>query len=128
MNSVTGQAVKFGPNTGLYADLSTVTAATINQLCQAATLQQFYELDARGGTRYIEIILAHFNVVSPDARLQRPEYLGGSTVPLDVLLFLRHLLLLLNLRLRLTLLLMLLLLCVVIRMVLLSRLLSMVLF
>lgn len=68
----------------IYADLSAVTAATINQLRQAATLQQFYERDARGGTRYIEIILSHFNVVSPDARLQRVEYLGGSTVPLNV--------------------------------------------
>ena len=43
-----------------------------------------YERDARGGTRYTEIIRAHFGVVSPDARLQRPEYLGGGSVPINV--------------------------------------------
>ena len=63
----------------LYADLSHATAATINSLRQAFQLQKFYEKDARGGTRYTEIIRAHFGVVSPDARLQRPEYLGGSS-------------------------------------------------
>ena len=65
----------------LYADLSAATAATINQLRQAFMVQSLLELDARGGTRYVEIIKAHFNVVSPDYRLQRPEFLsGGSTV------------------------------------------------
>lgn len=62
----------------VFADLSAVTSATINELREAITLQQLYELDARGGTRYTEIILAHFGVHSPDARLQRPEYLGGK--------------------------------------------------
>lgn len=62
----------------LYADLTNATAATINQLRQAFQIQKLYERDARGGTRYTEIIRAHFNVVSPDARLQRPEYLGGG--------------------------------------------------
>lgn len=62
----------------IYADLSDATAATINQLRQAFQIQKLYERDARGGTRYTEIIRAHFNVVSPDARLQRPEYLGGG--------------------------------------------------
>ena len=62
----------------IYADLSEATAATINQLRQAFQIQKLYERDARGGTRYTEIIRAHFNVVSPDARLQRPEYLGGG--------------------------------------------------
>lgn len=62
----------------IYADLSQATAATINQLRQAFQIQKLYERDARGGTRYTEIIRAHFNVVSPDARLQRPEYLGGG--------------------------------------------------
>lgn len=68
----------------IYADLTNATAATINQLRQAFQMQKLYERDARGGTRYTEIIRAHFNVVSPDARLQRPEYLGGgqSTVNL----------------------------------------------
>ena len=64
---------------GLSADLSTATAATINSLRQAFQLQKFYERDSRGGTRYTEIIRSHFGVVSPDARLQRPEYLGGQS-------------------------------------------------
>lgn len=68
----------------IYADLSAVTAATINQLREAITIQQVYELDARGGTRYIELMRAHFGVVSSDARLQRAEYLGGSTSPINV--------------------------------------------
>lgn len=63
---------------GIYADLTQATAATINQLRQAFQIQKLHERDARGGTRYTEIIRAHFNVVSPDARLQRPEYLGGG--------------------------------------------------
>lgn len=68
----------------LMADLSQATAATINQLRQAFQIQKIYERDARGGTRYTEIIRAHFGVTSPDARLQRPEYLGGGSVPLNV--------------------------------------------
>jgi len=68
----------------LYADLSAATAATINQLRQAFQIQKLYERDARGGTRYTEIIRAHFNVVSPDARLQRPEYLGGGQSPINL--------------------------------------------
>lgn len=68
----------------LYADLSTATAATINQLRQAFQIQKIYERDARGGTRYTELVQAHFGVTSPDARLQRPEYLGGGSVPLNV--------------------------------------------
>ena len=68
----------------MYADLSTATAATINQLRQAFQIQKLYERDARGGTRYTEIIRSHFGVVSPDARLQRPEYLGGGVTPIMV--------------------------------------------
>lgn len=68
---------------GLYADLSTATAATINQLRQAFQTQKLLERDARGGTRYTEILRAHFGVVSPDARLQRPEYLGGGSVAIE---------------------------------------------
>lgn len=60
-------------------DLTAVTAVTINSLRQAFQLQKLYERDARGGTRYIELLKAHFGVTSPDGRLQRPEYLGGST-------------------------------------------------
>lgn len=67
------------PYTNLYADLSQALSPTINSLRQAIALQQFYEKDARGGTRYIELILSHFGVKCPDYRLQRPEYLGGST-------------------------------------------------
>ncbi|WNK13692.1 MAG: major capsid protein [Microvirus sp.] len=68
--------------TGLYADLSTATSATINQLRQSFQIQKLLERDARGGTRYTEIIRAHFGVISPDARLDRPEYLGGGSAPL----------------------------------------------
>lgn len=62
----------------LYADLSTATAATINELREAFQIQRLYERDARGGTRYTEILQSHFGVTSPDSRLQRPEYLGGG--------------------------------------------------
>lgn len=61
-----------------------VTAATINQLRLAFQIQKLYERDARGGTRYIEILKSHFGVTSPDARLQRPEYLGGNRVPITI--------------------------------------------
>lgn len=71
----------YDPNSSLLADLSTATAATINSLREAFQLQRFFERDARGGTRYVEIILSHFGVISDDARLQRPEYLGGGSVP-----------------------------------------------
>ena len=69
--------------TNLYADLSTATAATINQLRQAFQIQRIYERDARGGTRYTELIQSHFGVTSPDARLQRSEYLGGGSTPIN---------------------------------------------
>lgn len=68
---------------GIYADLSSATAATINQIRQAFQTQRLLERDARGGTRYTEILRSHFGVVSPDARLQRPEYLGGNSVPIQ---------------------------------------------
>ena len=77
-------SVKWGTNSGLYADLSAATAATINQLRQSFQIQKLLERDARGGTRYTEIIRAHFGVVSPDARLQRPEYLGGGSTPITI--------------------------------------------
>ena len=69
---------------GLFADLSQATAATINQLRQSFQIQKLLERDARGGTRYTEIIRAHFGVASPDARLQRPEYLGGGTTNINI--------------------------------------------
>lgn len=58
--------------------------ATINQLRMAFQIQKLYERDARGGTRYIEILKSHFGVTSPDARLQRPEYLGGNRIPINI--------------------------------------------
>lgn len=61
------------------ADLSVATSITINQLRMAFQIQRLLERDARGGTRYTEILRSHFGVISPDARLQRPEYLGGSS-------------------------------------------------
>lgn len=63
---------------------SDVAAATINQLRLAFQIQKMYERDARGGTRYIEILKSHFGVTSPDARLQRPEYLGGNRIPITI--------------------------------------------
>ena len=74
----------FGNQSGLYADLSTATAATINQLRQSFQIQKLLERDARGGTRYTEIIRSHFGVISPDARLQRPEYLGGGSTDINI--------------------------------------------
>ncbi|AXH75993.1 MAG: major capsid protein [Microviridae sp.] len=65
-------------------DLSNATSATINSLRQAFQIQKIFERDARGGTRYTEIIKAHFGVTSPDARLQRPEYLGGGSSMVNI--------------------------------------------
>ncbi|AXH77262.1 MAG: major capsid protein [Microviridae sp.] len=70
--------------TGLITDLSDASAATINTLRQAFQIQRILERDARGGTRYTEVIKAHFGVTSPDARLQRPEYLGGYSQPMNI--------------------------------------------
>lgn len=88
MEQFSTPALSGGVNTAypsnLYADLSTATAATINSLRQAFQIQKIYERDARGGTRYTELIQSHFGVVSPDARLQRPEYLGGGSSPINV--------------------------------------------
>jgi len=76
--------LKFGANTGLQADLTNASAATINSLRQAFQIQKIYERDARGGSRYTEIIKSHFGVTSPDARLQRPEYLGGGSTRVNI--------------------------------------------
>ena len=81
-----------GPVTGynidnsnlLSVDLSNATAATINDLRTAFRLQEWLEKNARGGTRYTELIMSHFGVRSSDARLQRPEFLGGGSVPISV--------------------------------------------
>jgi hypothetical protein len=76
--------LRFGSSTGLQADLTSATAATINQLRQAFQIQKLLERDARGGTRYIEVIRSHFGVTSPDARVQRPEYLGGGSTAVNI--------------------------------------------
>lgn len=68
----------------LGADLSSVNAATINQLRQAFQIQKLLEKDARGGTRYREVLREHFGVISPDSRMQIPEYLGGYRLPINV--------------------------------------------
>lgn len=68
----------------LYADLSTATAATINAIRLAFQVQRLLERDARGGTRYTELVLSHFGVRSPDMRLQRPEYIGGGSTPIVI--------------------------------------------
>ena len=68
----------------IYADLSTATAATVNEVRQAFQVQRLLERDARGGTRYIEIVRSHFGVSSDDARMQRPEYLGGGMTPVNI--------------------------------------------
>ncbi len=65
-------------------DLSNVSAITINSLRQAFMLQRYYEIDARGGTRYTEKLQAHFGVTNPDARLQRPEFLGSHSSMMNI--------------------------------------------
>jgi len=85
VNATTGNVVmQSGSALTGTVDLTAATAATINQLRQAFQIQKLYERDARGGTRYIELLKSHFGVTSPDARLQRPEYLGGSSTPINV--------------------------------------------
>lgn len=70
--------------TNLYADLTTASAATLNSLRESITLQQFLERDARGGTRYPELIVSHFGVENPDSRVQRPELLSVSSARLNL--------------------------------------------
>ena len=87
---VSGPTAKFSVenavagNPAIYADLSSATAATINSLRQAFQIQKLLERNARGGTRYTEILQNHFGVTSPDARQQRPEYLGGSSTRINI--------------------------------------------
>ena len=70
--------------TTMQADLSTVTAATINDLRQAIALQHIFESDARNGTRYREFLSGTWGVTSPDSRLQIPEYIGGQRIAINV--------------------------------------------
>lgn len=78
------EPINYDPNGTLEADMSSVTATTIEELRKATKLQQWLERNARGGARYIEQILSHFGVRSSDARLQRPEYLGGGKTPVTI--------------------------------------------
>jgi len=84
-NSLYFRAIGAGPDTTLdvFADLSAAVGPTVNALREAFQIQRLFERDARGGTRYTEKIRAHFGVTSPDARLQRPEYLGGGSSPIS---------------------------------------------
>lgn len=82
-DAVTGQGASLYPS-NLVADLASVTAATINSLRLAAVTQQLLELDARGGSRYIENLLAHWSVRASNRSLQRPEYLGGSRTAITI--------------------------------------------
>lgn len=67
-----------------YTDLSQATGATVNALRQCFAIQKFYERQALGGSRYIEMVKAHFDVTNPDYRVQRPEYLGGKRIPINI--------------------------------------------
>jgi len=78
------KAFETGTSAGLYADLSDATAVTINQLRQSFQIQRLLERDARGGTRYTELLRAHFGVTPQDYRLQRPEYIGGGSTYVNV--------------------------------------------
>lgn len=68
----------------IYADLAQATGVAINNLRQAFMVQALLERDARGGTRYTELLRSHFGVINPDFRLQRPEYIGGGTTPMNI--------------------------------------------
>jgi hypothetical protein len=74
----------FDANRFAYADLESISGATINSLRTAFQMQKFYERLARGGSRYTEVLRSFFGVVSPDARLQRPEFLGSFTKMINV--------------------------------------------
>lgn len=86
-SSVTGTysaGTEFPVIDNLWARTGSALAVTINSLRLAFQIQKFYEKASRGGSRYIETLKVHFGVTSPDARLQRPEYLGGNRIPINV--------------------------------------------
>lgn len=76
--------IPLGESSGLFADLADATAATINSLREAFAMQRFFEREARGGSRYTEILRSFFHVISPDSRLQRSEFLGSSSGPVRI--------------------------------------------
>lgn len=82
--NLSGKALYIDPQGSLAADLSQASGTTVNELRRAVKIQEFYEKDARGGTRLIETLFSHFGVKSDDARLQRPEFLGGGKNPVAV--------------------------------------------
>ena len=83
--AVSGTRVSlYPPPDSMYSDLTEATASTVNELRQAVQTQRLLEKDARSGTRYTEIVQSHFGVTSPDARQQRPEYLGGGSTPVSI--------------------------------------------
>jgi len=84
VDNPTPEIINWDNSGSLSADLSSATASSINDLRRAFRLQEWLERNARGGARYIEIITAHFGVRSSDARLQRPEFLGGSSTPITI--------------------------------------------
>lgn len=73
-----------GETFGLYTSMEEAVGATVNSIRQAFAIQKFYERQARGGTRYIEMVKSHFGVTNPDFRLQRSEYLGGKRIPITI--------------------------------------------
>ena len=83
-DTATRETLGSNKSLALYTDLSNAVGATVNQLRQAFAVQKFYERAARGGSRYIETILSHFRVTNPDFRMQRPEYMGGVRVPINM--------------------------------------------
>lgn len=85
-NGTTNDYQKLSSTLGnqLFTDLSEAVGATVNQLRQAFQIQKFYERQAMGGTRYIEMVKSHFEVTNPDFRMQRPEYLGGKRIPINM--------------------------------------------
>lgn len=83
-NSLTNEPRQIDVTPHTEVDLTDATASSINDLRRAFRLQEWLERNARGGSRYIEVILAHFGVQSSDARLQRPEFLGGSATPISI--------------------------------------------
>lgn len=84
LSGISGDTAAKWNDPKLIADLTTATSISINELRTAFQIQRLLERDARGGTRYIELILAHFGVHSPDQRLQRPEFLGGRSSRINI--------------------------------------------
>lgn len=83
-NALTDQYDGYVAPSNLWADVSEVTGISINDLRQAIALQHILEADARGGTRYVELLAHEFGVTSPDSRLQRSEYIGGTRIPINI--------------------------------------------